>query len=168
MATEPSSVDWSVFVPREKAVIAFVRRANDILLIHKRRGLGAGKVNGPGGRLEEGESPEEAAVRETREEVGLEIDGLRERAVLHFAFTNGYSLTVHVFVTGSFSGTPTETDEADPFWVSVDEIPYASMWADDAYWLPEVLADRYVVGRFVFEDDTLLWSEMDVTDVKLL
>ena len=43
-----------------------------VLLIRKKRGLGAGKINGPGGRLEAGETPEQCAIRETHEEVGID------------------------------------------------------------------------------------------------
>ena len=47
---------------------------DDVLLIEKRRGLGEGWYNGPGGKCEAGETPRECAARETREEVGLEVD----------------------------------------------------------------------------------------------
>jgi len=94
--------------------------------------------------------------------VGLTIHELQQHATLHFVFTDGYSLTVYVYVTARYSGTATETDEAAPFWCPTSEIPYTSMWADDAYWLPEVLAGRYVDGRFVFAGDSMLSSEMTV------
>ena len=161
MADRPA-IDWSTFVPRERAVIAFARRDAEILLIHKKRGLGAGKINGPGGRSEPRESAEEAAVRETQEEVGLRLSAPSERARLHFSFLDGYSLSVTVFVAERFSGEPIETDEAVPFWASMDAIPYDRMWADDRLWLPEVLAGRYVEGWFVFDDDSMLSSSLDV------
>lgn len=157
-------MDWTTFIPQERAVIAFATRENDVLLIHKKRGLGAGKVNGPGGRIDPGETPAEAAIRETMEEVHITIHELQQHATLHFVFADGYSLTVYVYVTESFSGTATETDEAVPFWCETSEIPYASMWADDALWLPEVLAGRYVDGRFVFEGDSMISSELNVRD----
>lgn len=153
--------DWDNFSPTETAVISFALRGNEVLLIHKKRGLGAGKINGPGGRLEDRESPLEAAVRETREEVGLNLHNLRERATLRFAFTDGYNLKVHVFLTNDFDGSLVETDEADPFWVDRREIPYDRMWADDATWLPLVLQERSVDGWFVFEDDGMLWSRVE-------
>ncbi|MFW5784533.1 MAG: 8-oxo-dGTP diphosphatase [Spirochaetota bacterium] len=156
--------DWNSFTPRERAVIAFARRDGQILLIHKKRGLGAGKVNGPGGRIEADETPEHAAIRETREEVGLELTDLREQARLRFRFSNGFSLFVHVFTTFSFSGDLVETDEADPFWVLEHEIPYERMWADDAHWLPEVLAGRYVDGWFDFDGDAMLSSAVEIRE----
>ncbi len=153
---------WSDFKPREHAVILFVLDGDQILLIDKKRGLGHGKVNGPGGRLESGESPYEAAVRETSEEVGLVVGQLTEQALLQFVFTNGYTLEVTVFTTESYSGEMMETDEARPFWCKRVEIPYDRMWDDDRIWLPKVLAGEYVRGRFVFDDDVLLQSAISV------
>jgi 8-oxo-dGTP diphosphatase len=151
---------WPDFTPRERAVITFITEGERILLIHKKRGLGHGKVNGPGGRLEDGESPLEAAVRETREEVGLSIGEAREVALLQFAFTDGYSLEATVFLSSSYSGTPVETDEARPFWVRRSEIPYDRMWADDILWLPRVLDGEYVRGQFLFDEDEMLESSV--------
>ncbi|MGA1129362.1 MAG: NUDIX domain-containing protein, partial [Chthoniobacterales bacterium] len=55
--------DWSVWQPTERANLCFVTRGDEVLLIHKKRGLGAGKSHGPGGRIEPGETAAEAAVR---------------------------------------------------------------------------------------------------------
>src|SRR5690606_39061541 len=57
------------WTPRDRATLLFVRRGHQILLIRKKRGLGAGKINAPGGRIEPGETPEQAARRELLEEV---------------------------------------------------------------------------------------------------
>jgi len=64
-----SSIDWDNWTPEEVATLLFVARAGEVLLIRKKRGLGAGKINGPGGRLEENETPLECAIRETQEEL---------------------------------------------------------------------------------------------------
>lgn len=154
------SVDWEHWVPKETAVLTFIRRGGELLLIEKKRGLGAGKVNAPGGRIEAGETAEEAAVRETREEVGLTPLGLRTAGRLDFAFTDGYSLRCHVFTADGFEGTMAETDEAVPFWCAESAIPYGRMWADDRLWLPMMLAGRAFEGRFIFEGDRMLWHRI--------
>jgi 8-oxo-dGTP diphosphatase len=159
-----SDYDWSTYAATEHAVIAFARRDEEILLIHKKRGLGAGKINGPGGRLEGRERPYDAAIRETQEEVGLTLHDPTESATLRFVFLDGYRLTVTVFVAWVFEGVLVETDEAIPFWTPVASIPWERMWADDRHWLPEVLADRYVEGRFVFDGDSMLFSAVEVRD----
>ena len=55
--------DWKTWNPKERGTLCFVLRGGKILLIEKKRGLGAGKVNGPGGRIEAGETGEQAAIR---------------------------------------------------------------------------------------------------------
>lgn len=64
-------IDWASWTPYERATLLFVICGGHILLIHKNRGLGAGKINGPGGRLVPGESPLQGAVREVQEELNV-------------------------------------------------------------------------------------------------
>ena len=47
----------------------FVVHSDQILLIRKKRGLGAGKINGPGGKREPGETLQQCAHREIHEEL---------------------------------------------------------------------------------------------------
>ena len=148
--------DWANWQPKEFATLLFVVREGHILLIRKKRGLGAGKINGPGGRIEPGESSVEAALRETREEVGIEALCPQLRGELHFQFVDGYSLHCSVFVSSDFIGEPVETAEAIPIWTPLDAIPYEEMWADDIHWLPDVLAGGTVRGFFHFEEGKLL------------
>lgn len=155
-------IDWDAWRPVDTAVLTLIRQAGRLLLIVKKRGLGHGKVNAPGGRLEAGETPVEAAVRETQEEVGLTPLGLRPAGLLEFAFTDGYSLRCHVFTADGFEGTLTETDEADPFWCPESDIPYGRMWSDDRIWLPLMLEGRAFEARFVFEGDLMLWHLLRV------
>ncbi|MFP4491683.1 MAG: NUDIX domain-containing protein [Spirochaetaceae bacterium] len=149
-------VDWENWEPSETAVLCYVIFEGEVLLIHKKTGLGKGMVNAPGGRIEEGETPEEAAVRELQEEVGVTPENLYEVASLSFLFTNGFSLKGTVFFARSFTGTPRETEEADPFWIPLADIPYNNMWEDDQIWLPKALAGYYVDGKFIFEDEKML------------
>ncbi|SDQ38737.1 8-oxo-dGTP diphosphatase [Natronobacterium texcoconense] len=125
----------------------------DVLLIEKRRGLGEGWYNGPGGKLEDGETPRECAVRETREEVGLEIDpeSLEKAGELTFLLDGEVHIVCHVYRTEEFSGEPTPSEEARPEWFAVEDVPYDQMWEDDRLWLPGVLDGKTVVGEFSFE-----------------
>lgn len=161
---KPFSVEWSAWEPVDTAVLTFIRHDGQVLLILKKRGLGHGKFNAPGGRLEAGETPEQAAVRETQEEVGLTPQGLRFAGRLDFAFTDGYSLRCHVFTASSYVGVLAETDEAAPFWCNETALPYARMWADDRLWIPLMLDGRRFEGRFVFEGDAMLWRQLESGD----
>jgi 8-oxo-dGTP diphosphatase len=160
-------MDWSSFTPRERAVLCFIVKNGRILLILKKRGLGAGKVNGPGGKIEPGETPLAAAIRETQEEIGVTPREVEERGHLHFQFVDGYSLHCTVFLAAEFDGTPTETDEADPFWAPVDAIPYHDMWEDDQYWLPHMLARQTFLAYFTFNGENLVSKKVELREEML-
>jgi 8-oxo-dGTP diphosphatase len=148
----------------QSAVLCFVIQDGQVLLIRKKKGLGAGKVNAPGGRIEPGEAPVDAARRETQEEVGLTPHGLARAGELFFRFTDGLDLYCTVFTAQGAQGELTETEEALPFWKDVDAIPYADMWADDAHWVPWMLAGRPFRGTFRFDDDRMLEGRVEPLD----
>lgn len=155
-------MDWKTWTPRERATLCFIREGTRLLLIRKKRGLGAGKVNGPGGRLEPGETILEGAIRETQEEIGVTPLNLEKKGELHFQFLDGYSLHCTVFIAWGCEGTLRETDEADPFWVEADAIPLHDMWEDDEHWLPLIIAGKNFLGYFEFDVEKLLKYHVDV------
>lgn len=159
-----SEIDWLSWTPDDVATLLFVVETERVLLIRKKRGLGAGKINAPGGRLEPGETARAAAIREVEEELCITPLDVSEHGCLRFEFTNGYKLCAHVFVARAFLGTPTETDEAIPHWFARDALPFDEMWADDVLWAPHVLAGRSVDGRFIFDDEAMLDHALDVSD----
>ena len=149
-------IDWSTWKARDPATLVFVIKNQQMLLIRKKRGLGAGKINGPGGRLEPGEKPLDAAIREAQEELCITPKNLTHSGENLFQFIDGYSIHVHVFTSDDYEGEPTETDEASPIWVPVDAIPYEEMWEDDELWIPLVLKGVPFYGRYIFDDDVML------------
>ncbi len=157
----PTVPDWSQWHPGMPATLMFVVRDGRILLIEKKCGLGAGKINGPGGKIEPGETPLQAIIRECREELHITPQSPRKLGELWFAMSDCPDILCHVFRAADFDGVPTETEEAAPRWTALDAIPYQRMWADDRIWLPLLLEDVTFRGRFVFEGETMLWMEME-------
>lgn len=161
--TRLSDIDWSTWVPQERATLLFVIRDGQVLCIRKKRGLGAGKINGTGGRIDPGESPEQAAIREVQEELAITPLDVQARGVIDFQFVDGYSIRVYIFTASAYHGEPEETDEAIPVWVSAEDMPYNEMWADDRLWMPMLFAGQNVGGRVIFDGDTMLdyefWAE---------
>jgi len=155
-----SDVDWDDWQPKDPATLVFIIRDGKILLIDKKTGFGKGKVNGPGGKLEQGESPQACAVRECHEELGITVSNLRFCGQHRFQFVDGYSLLVWVYSSAEFEGVPTETAEARPFWVALERIPYERMWEDDGLWLPMLLRGERFQGRWLFDGDTMLDYEL--------
>ncbi len=146
-------LDWR---PDRVGTLLFLRCEDQVLLIHKRRGHGAGKINGPGGKPEPGESPAACVLRETHEEVGIEVHDARQAAVFRFVDTRDHDWLGLVFTATAFAGEPRPSAEAEPFWAPVDALPLERMWDDDRYWLPRLLAGERLEGDFLFAAGRLL------------
>jgi 8-oxo-dGTP diphosphatase len=161
-------VDWEHWQPGIRATLLFLvdEERREVLLIRKKRGLGAGKINGPGGKIDPGETAAECAIRETHEELGITVTDPVKHGELWFEFVDGLKMHVAVFLGTRHEGEPIETDEAIPLWTSLDALPLEEMWADDRFWLHELLVGRkHFRGCFTFDDDTMLGSRMEWTDV---
>lgn len=153
-------MDWNNWIPRERATLCFVVEGSRILLIRKLRGLGKGKVNGPGGKIEQGETATACAIRELQEEVGITPINPELFAEISFQFTDGYSLQCSVFLACFHEGEAHSTEEAIPFWCEISQIPFAEMWQDDILWLPRILNGEKLRGFFVFNNDEMLSHEL--------
>src|SRR3984957_4837450 len=154
-------IEGSRWQPREWASLCFVRVHERILMIRKKRGLGAGKINGVGGRLERGELPLAGILREAQEELGISLIDPEKRGELHFQFLDGYSLFCTVFVASRFDGIPIETEEAVPLWFDIRQLPFAEMWEDDKLWLPQALEGKSFRGFFVFDGEQMLSNQLE-------
>jgi 8-oxo-dGTP diphosphatase len=157
-------IDWPNWQAKDPATLVFVIRDGRILLIRKKRGLGRGKVNGPGGKLDPGENAEQCATRECHEELGIRVRDLECMGEHKFQFVDGYSIHCWVFRTFEFEGKAVETSEAVPLWTSLDDIPYDEMWEDDRIWLPLVIEGRSFSARWVFDSDRMLDHEINIVD----
>lgn len=129
----------------------------EVLLGEKLTGLGAGKLVGPGGKLEPGETPEQAAVRETLEEIGVIVDeaDLERVGRLRYTFPHrpAWSQASTAFVTRRWSGEPVASSELAPAWYPLDALPLDRMWHDARLWLPGALAGEAVDADCSYAED---------------
>ncbi|OGI21553.1 MAG: hypothetical protein A2808_00760 [Candidatus Moranbacteria bacterium RIFCSPHIGHO2_01_FULL_55_24] len=137
---------------RKLLTLCLAVKDGKVLLGMKKRGFGAGRWNGFGGKVEAGETIEAAARRETEEECGIVIAEMEKVGIHEFEFDaeRGKILEVHVFRVDAWDGEPVETEEMRPEWFSFSDIPYGTMWPDDIYWLPLFLAGKKFRTRFLF------------------
>jgi len=81
---------------------------------------------------------------------------------LWFDFVDGLKMIVGVYRATRWTGEPTETPEALPVWTPLQALPLDEMWADDRFWLREMLVEkRHFLGRFRFDDDTMLSHQVE-------
>lgn len=143
-----------------EATLCFLIREQSfpqVLLGWKKIGFGKGKYGGFGGKVERGETIEQAARRELLEETSIQVslEALQQAARLLFLFPyrREWNQVVYAFLAKEWEGEALESDEMQPGWWAVDRIPYERMWADTAYWLPLVLEGKRLQATFSFNQD---------------
>jgi 8-oxo-dGTP diphosphatase/2-hydroxy-dATP diphosphatase len=143
-------------------------KENKVLLGYKKRGLGLGLYNGFGGKVELGETIEQATLRELAEEVGIKDGVLKKLGVLEFTFQSEQKILVtHIFKLKDFKQEPIETEEMKPQWFNLNEIPFLQMWPDDKYWFPLFLQDKLFKGYFLFDKPSNAEYESKILEHKL-
>ncbi|MCX6720471.1 MAG: 8-oxo-dGTP diphosphatase [Candidatus Staskawiczbacteria bacterium] len=135
-----------------QATLCLLIEKDKILLAMKKRGFGVGRWNGAGGKVKDGESIIDAMIRETKEEIGVEVKNPEKFGLFHFNFPHKpeWDQDVHLFVVKEWDGSPAESEEMMPAWFYFEQIPYEEMWPDDKHWLPHVLQGKKVEASFIF------------------
>ena len=136
----------------QDATLCYVFEDEEVLLIRKKRGPGEGRYVGPGGKVEANESIEEAVIREVHEETSLTIDAPEKKGELAFYFAEEPFMNVHVFRAESYTGTVEESDEAEPDWMDITDLPYDRMWDGDEHWLPLLIDGESFSGTFTYDE----------------
>lgn len=130
---------------------------NKILLGMKKRGFGEGRWNGFGGKVNDGETIEDAMMREFLEESGIRVIKYKKAGIIDFEFKdNPEVLRVHIFRILEKLGNPREGEEMRPQWFDIDKIPFEEMWSDDKFWMPMFLNNRKFEGKILFKDEEII------------
>ena len=139
-----------------ETTLSLLRKDNKILLAMKKKGFGEGRYNGVGGKLEENETPEDAMIRETWEEINVTPTQYEKVGIISFdEFYKGkkMGLLFHLYIVTEWLGEIAETEEMRPEWFDIEEIPYDKMFPDDKYWLPFILEGKKIKAYFNFDED---------------
>lgn len=156
---------------RDATLVFLIKKSkekiSEICLAMKKRGFGSNRWNGAGGKVEQDESIDDGAKRETQEEIGVEVEEKSKVAELSFYFPHNpaWNQKVHVYFSEIWNGEPSESEEMKPQWFSAQELPFNNMWPDDEFWIPEVLSGKLVKATFVFDkDDNILEKDIQIIE----
>ena len=144
-------------------LIYFFKGAH-VLLAMKKRGFGSDLWNGPGGKIEFGETAKQAAIRETKEEIGAvpKLDEPIGEILYHDRIHGDWKVTI--FRTEEWTGDVIESEEMKPQWFSIEAIPYKQMWAGDELWLPHVINNRKFSAELWFDGN----NNLEKKDIQML
>lgn len=139
------------------ATICFLIRDGKVLLAMKTEKIGVGCLNGYGGGIEPGETPEQCAIRELEEECSIRTlkDGIEKVAIMKFRnrTSDGFEFicTCHIFLIRKWKGEPKSSETmTDPTWFPVENLPIDKMMPADRLWLPPLLAGRKIIGMATY------------------
>ena len=145
-----------------ETTLCLLKKDNQILLAKKKRGFGKGKYNGVGGKIEQGETPDDAMIRETKEEIAVTPINYEKVGFLEFdEYYKGKKEKVafHLYIVNKWDGEPTESEEMNPKWFDIKDIPYDKMFPDDKYWFPLILEGKKIRAYFEFDENWNILSK---------
>lgn len=122
----------------------------------KPQDLHEGKWNGLGGKVEPGESPEECAVREIREESGLEVDQLACKGFIAFpSFDGANDWHVHVYLATVFPGECKPCGEGELDWIENEKVLSLNLWEGDRIFLPWLDRPDFFSAKLIYQSGKL-------------
>ncbi len=141
--------------------LCYLIKGDKVLLAMKKRGFGAGKLNGVGGKLEPNENIVDALLRETKEEINVDLVKFEKVGIINFFFKEAptdknLNQRAHVFLGYEWIGEPSESEEMKPEWLSIDELDYSKMWDGDIFWLPYILNGKKIIANILFDKNNKL------------
>lgn len=149
--------------------LCYIEQDEKYLMLHrvkKENDLNHDKWIGVGGKLEDGETPEECLLREVQEETGYTLTQYRLRGIITFLSDEWESETMYLYTATGFTGTQCTCDEGDLVWVPKKEIESLKLWEGDKIFFRLLEEDKGVFSlKLRYEGDTLVEQkvEQDIT-----
>jgi 8-oxo-dGTP diphosphatase len=142
------------------ATLCYLMDGERTLMLHrikKKNDVHEGKWNGLGGKFEAGETPEECAIREIKEESGLLMKNPRMHGFISFPMFDGKKdWYVFLFTASKFEGKLIDSHEGKLEWVPNEELLKLNLWEGDRIFIPWLLEDKFFSAKFVYEDGNLV------------
>ena len=145
--------------------LCYLEKDNKYLMLHRNKkeiDINKGKWLGVGGKMENGETPEECLRREVREETGYELNSFENRGLVIFNYNADEPLFMYLYTSSDFSGIQKECDEGDLKWILKDEILNLKLWEGDKIFLKLLHENSpFFYLTLDYENDDLIGSKLE-------
>ena len=140
--------------------LVYLKRNSQTLMLHRVKKEGdyhEGKWNGLGGKIDPGETPEECAIREVKEESGLDLVNPRLRGFITFPMFDGVDdWYVYLFTGTEFTGDLIDSPEGNLAWIDHDKLLELNLWEGDYIFLKWLDGDRFFSAKFSYKNKKLI------------
>lgn len=123
-----------------EVVAAIIKKQDKIFITRRSYGEFADMWEFPGGKIELGESREEALIREIKEELELDINNLEYLTTVEYDYPN-FQLTMHCFICEICGGELVLNAHNDAKWVSLEELSTQKWVPADVEVVEKILND---------------------------
>ena len=108
--------------PIRKAVRCYLIKDNEVVVTKYKKGnKKEGYYDIPGGKIEEGESPKQTAIREMKEETGIEIQNLKYKGIMTIEYPDRMFI-FDTFISKEYEGEPQNMKENTSEWIEINEL----------------------------------------------
>ena len=141
--------------------LCYLCRDDKILMLYrnkKKDDANEGKWIGIGGRIEEGEAPEECMIREVKEETGLTVSSFEFLGVITFISDRWEDEYMFLYRADAFSGRMIdECPEGTLKWVSKEKVMELPLWEGDRHFLADLITgEKKISMKLVYEGEKLV------------
>ena len=141
------------------STLCYIQNKHQTLMLHrikKKNDMHQGKWNGLGGKLIDGESPEECVKREVLEESGLTIKNPKLHGIITFPkFDKIDDWLVFVYSSNNFNGSLIESDEGELEWINNTKIADLNLWEGDKIFMQWLNVDKFFSAKFIYKNKKL-------------
>ena len=151
------------------STLCYLYRGDEVLMMHrtrKKNDMNHDKWIAIGGRFEKGETPEECALREVKEETGLTMTSWQYRGVVTFISDEYETERMHLFTSDSFTGSLTDCCEGELVWIRKQQMDELPQWEGDRIF--HRLLDRgepFFSLTLCYSGEKLLRAELNGTEI---
>lgn len=145
-----------MIITTQLATLCYVQKDGHTLMLFrnkKKNDYHEGKWNGLGGKFEPGETPEDCAIREVKEESGLLMIQPKLKGFITFPLFDGVKdWYVFLFTADKFEGELIDSHEGELEWIPDDKLTGINLWEGDKIFIPWLFQDKFFSAKFNYKD----------------
>lgn len=145
----------------KNSVLCYIEKNEKYLMLYrnkKKNDANGGKWIGVGGKIEENESPDEALIREVKEETGLTLTSYRFRGIVTFVSDTWEGEYMYLYTADEFEGELIECDEGELSWIDKKAVLDLPTWEGDRVFLTKLIYNKPepMFIKLIYKGDNLI------------